>query len=535
VSGIGGIGKTTIVRTYVERHWAGYYHLAWLTVTSPQSIGNDPVARLAEAGYSPLRDAFLRDRTLWTNLGIGAAVEQHIAAKDLAAAFALIFQRLGQLENCLLVVDNANDVADLLDNRPALKTLTAQVLVTSRAKPKGWDTVPVDELPLPLAVKLFRQHYSHPSLAQAADADLNALSETLLRHTLLLELVGKSASPEGANLSFPRLLESLRDRSFHHRYLNELPVDAGDHADGQNLRRQASVEAYIALIFSHIRREDPDRIALLKAMTLVPPAQAYDNDFLTKLCDLLDFGYQQKRAELLVQLGWLQREPLAEEGVGYSIHPLILDVAFRELGVTAVWADAFIRLVTDWISYNEQDPQDKLSERRPSQPFGEHLGNLFAEAETEAVAYLLDRWATLEKTYGFYQKALRPGQRALAIAEKHLSTDIIAGCQANLANIYTDLGDFARARDLLEAALASDLKNSGPEHPNVAVTQSNLAITEKKIGNYARSRDLLEAALASDLKNFGPDHPTVATNQCILANLHSELGDYARARDLLET
>ncbi len=532
MNGIGGIGKTTIARKYVEQHWDDYQHIAWLTVNAPQSVGHDPHQAAADEGYSPLRDAFLRSPALWRSLGIDVEVEQQIDGKDLRGAFDLIRQRLGQLQDCLLIIDNANDAADLLENRPALKSLNAHVLVTSRAKPKEWNIVEVNELPLPLAVELFKQHYAHPSLAQASDADLNALAETLLLHTLLLELVGKSASPNGNNLPFPQLVENLQDKSFHNRYLNELPVDGGDHADGQNLRRQATVESYIALMFSHIRWEEPERRDLLKAMTLLPPAQAYGRDFLTEICQLLDVDFQPNRAEFLVQYGWLSREPLPEGGVGYSMHPLILDVAFRELGVTAEWADGVILYIAKMIHYDSQDPQDDFLQKRNSQNLADHLSKVFWDGEIESVSSLLNSLAVLEKIYGYYKYAVTYAERSLAIAEKIFFEEAISTLRSNLANIYTDLGDFNLARDILERVLATELKKFGLEHPNVAACQTDLGEVYRNLGKHVRARELLEAALPIELKYFGNDHPRVAICQSNLANVYNELGDFTRARDM---
>ncbi|MFN0215448.1 MAG: hypothetical protein ACKVT2_14415, partial [Saprospiraceae bacterium] len=70
VNGIGGIGKTTIARKYVERHWDDYQHIAWLTVNAPQSVSHDPHKAAADEGYSPMHDAFLRSTALWRSLGI---------------------------------------------------------------------------------------------------------------------------------------------------------------------------------------------------------------------------------------------------------------------------------------------------------------------------------------------------------------------------------------------------------------------------------------------------------------------------------
>ncbi len=117
------------------------------------------------------------------------------------------------------------------------------------------------------------------------------------------------------------------------------------------------MEGYISLIFNHISQLQEDHCDLLKAMTLLPPAQAYNRDFLTDHCKLLEIEFLPTRAETLVQLGWLKKEALPEGGVGYAMHPLILDVAFRELGVTAEWADKVIEYVAGLIHYDDQNTQ----------------------------------------------------------------------------------------------------------------------------------------------------------------------------------
>jgi len=161
VHGIGGIGKTTLARVYVVRHWQDYRHVVWLTIAAPQSIDYDAKQAAAD-GQFLLRDAFLRSAALREHLGVAQPVEEALNNKDLDGAFQLLLRRLGELPGCLLVLDNANDRGDLQTIRPDLKKLPLHVLVTSRARPQGWDIVEVNELPVPQAIELFRQHYAHP-------------------------------------------------------------------------------------------------------------------------------------------------------------------------------------------------------------------------------------------------------------------------------------------------------------------------------------------------------------------------------------
>ncbi|MFN8304771.1 MAG: tetratricopeptide repeat protein [Saprospiraceae bacterium] len=155
--------------------------------------------------------------------------------------------------------------------------------------------------------------------------------------------------------------------------------------------------------------------------------------------------------------------------------------------------------------------------------------------EHSLIGYCQNQLGLVCDDLGEYERARDLLEGALASDLKNFGPDhpTVAVSQSNLANVYLNLGQYERARDLLEGALASDLKNFGPDHPTVAVSQSNLANVYRNLGQYERARDLLEGALASDLKNFGPDHPTVAVSQSNLANVYDSLGQYERARDLL--
>ncbi|MEM7248859.1 MAG: tetratricopeptide repeat protein, partial [Acidobacteriota bacterium] len=66
---------------------------------------------------------------------------------------------------------------------------------------------------------------------------------------------------------------------------------------------------------------------------------------------------------------------------------------------------------------------------------------------------------------------------------------------SNLASVLQALGDLPRAKELLEQALESDLKNLGEDHPNVATRRSNLALVLKDLGDLPRAKELLEQAL----------------------------------------
>jgi tetratricopeptide (TPR) repeat protein len=73
--------------------------------------------------------------------------------------------------------------------------------------------------------------------------------------------------------------------------------------------------------------------------------------------------------------------------------------------------------------------------------------------------------------------------------------------------VYSDLGEYEKARDLLETALKSAKANFGENHPKVAVRQSNLAKVYSDLGKYEKARDLWKSAYDIFKVSLGSDHP----------------------------
>ena len=154
----------------------------------------------------------------------------------------------------------------------------------------------------------------------------------------------------------------------------------------------------------------------------------------------------------------------------------------------------------------------------------------------EGSSNLLDRIGTALHSLGELPRARELLEMALASDLKNLGEDHpeVATRRSNLATVLKDIGELSRARELLERALASNLKNLGEDHPEVATYRSNLALVLQDLGELPRARELLEMALDSNLKNFGEDHPAVAADRSNLATVLKNLGDLPRARELLE-
>jgi tetratricopeptide (TPR) repeat protein len=106
----------------------------------------------------------------------------------------------------------------------------------------------------------------------------------------------------------------------------------------------------------------------------------------------------------------------------------------------------------------------------------------------------------------------------------------------NLANSYYDLGRYAEAVALHEAALALHKAKLGPDHPDTLWSMNNLANSYSALGRYAEALALLEQTLALRQAKLGADHPQTRVGiyniACVQALMVPKFSDPARQADL---
>ena len=68
-------------------------------------------------------------------------------------------------------------------------------------------------------------------------------------------------------------------------------------------------------------------------------------------------------------------------------------------------------------------------------------------------------------------------------------------------------GQYDKALEYYQKSLAIDLKQLGPEHPNVAASYNNMAYVFKAKKDLPKAKEYWEKAYAIRLKKLGPDHP----------------------------
>ncbi len=131
----------------------------------------------------------------------------------------------------------------------------------------------------------------------------------------------------------------------------------------------------------------------------------------------------------------------------------------------------------------------------------------------------LNRAGLVANTLGEYDKAIEYFEQALAsdlktLGENHPS---VATGRNNIGEAWRAKGEYDKAIEYYEQALASNLKTFGEDHPDVATYRNNLGLAWYSKGEYDKAIEYYEQALASNLKTLGENHPNVALFRSNLA------------------
>ncbi|MDL2321416.1 tetratricopeptide repeat protein [Desulfosarcina sp. OttesenSCG-928-B08] len=154
---------------------------------------------------------------------------------------------------------------------------------------------------------------------------------------------------------------------------------------------------------------------------------------------------------------------------------------------------------------------------------GDHLAELRANLYT-----FLGKGADEQ---GNYDKALEGFQKALAIREKVLRPDHpdTATSYNNVAMMYEKMGEYGKALEGCEKALAIRKKTPGPDHLDTATFYNNVAGVYYRKGEYDRALGEFEKALAIQEKLLGQNHPHTAQTYHNIALVYASKGEYDKA------
>jgi tetratricopeptide (TPR) repeat protein/GTPase SAR1 family protein len=386
------------------------------------------------------------------------------------------------------------------------------VLITSRERIAPYEIMELDFLPEKDAIELFRQHCT-----LFTNEEVQQLVHAVEYHTLTIEVLAKSATLN--RWDYAKTCDALKSDAHSHV--------AVAHSGHQKIDR---VKTYLANIFraGNLNHEEQ---WILKQFTALP-GDYIEYEFLHAILQAEKLPWHEHFAanlEALFEAGFLLKQDNS-----YKMHAILKEVVQKQLKPQPEDIEQILKNVINLLKLDQT--QDNPIDKFPFILYGEAILALFSDENDSGISLLKNHLGIAFKNLGEYEKARDLLEAALqsdfeTFGEKHAT---VASRQSNLAMVYKDLGEYEKARDLLEAALQSNFETFGEKHPTVATRQSNLALVYRNLGEYKKARDLLEAALQSNLENFGEKHPAVAVSKSNLALVYQDLGKYEKARDLIE-
>jgi tetratricopeptide (TPR) repeat protein len=520
VHGMGGVGKTSLAVEYAHRYRSLYAGVCWC----PAQTRTGLLSALA---------------SLAVKLGEVTSEEADVEKAAKAALRRLPEQRA----TWLLVYDNVpapEAIADLLPSAGA------RVLITSRFS--DWselaDEVALDVLPLEEAVAFLQNRTRRSDPANA---------KTLARAvgSLPLALDHAAAYCKRTQMQFGDYAKKASSL-----------IDAAPR--GAGYPRSIAATFYLAItevvtqcqaaeaLIGYLAECAPERIPIILVEGAVE-----------------DEAERVKALAALAEVSLVMHDPFEDGTPAVKVHRLVQAVARTRSGArTARYAKRFSEQISKIYPIypkdgaalrNQKDALERLEDKlRPhlQRLAGTHDEQLEGMEGTELIEKTFsNQVSVLENLIGTEHpttlwsmkvlgdilggaRAVSQYERRVAICEKMLGSNHphTVQCIYDLGALLEDHGELARARPLLERALAIQEKlATEPESDELLATRIHqLAHLLCEQGELKEARDLEERALQIYQKALGPDAPETANSLNVLGRIVRNQGDLATARCFIE-
>ena len=489
VNGLGGIGKTAVMKYICNKLKDDGYYIAWFKWES--SLKN---------GLLLLRDTL--------------EIPRDEKEDD---AFALVISTIrnrlaGKLY--LFIDDLTRRLSD--EEMSLLNSLQIHVMVTSRFEYEYFKNVHLDVLEKDSAIDMFFRYYQRDRKTEDGDIAWNII-EFVHIHTLLVELLAKAAKEEGETLN--KFYDTLRDKGFFEVSDEEV---LSEHDKECRTIEQSIIKLYAISNLSEAEQH------IMRLFTIFTP----EEPIYSKVRDWAGFNRDAMRR--LVDLGWLDKKG------GYIIHQIVKDSLSKQVGEInlADYGELFDRVI-DTDSYLSVTETYEVVRKRIVLPeeIARYLWKAYqADCERDPkweydVGALMKNLAKVYEDQGDYEKVLEYNKKALVILESVLGKEHpdTSAVYNNIAGVYRTRGEYEKSLEYYGKALAIRERVSGTDHPDTAMTYNNIAGLFHVQGDYAKAIEYYVKALAINERVLGTEHPLTATTYNNMGSVFHEQGDYENA------
>jgi tetratricopeptide (TPR) repeat protein len=501
MSGLGGIGKSTLALHFAQVHRPKYTAVWWIDAETPETI-TDSLAQL----------------TTQANPGTDTSSTPSATLAEWAMTW------LETHPGWLLVFDNASRPDHLA---PYLARLASgDHLITSRLT-YGWHelaakSLHLDVLTPPAATSLLRQ------LAIPGNGNDASAAEELADELGYLPLALEQA---GAYIRRTRNTYSAYLRRFRAQPARML------NTPGNGDPHSATIARTWRVTLDTIAERDPLAVDLLRIMAWFAPHDI-PRDLLSSAVDEPDAD-----VEALALLNDFSMIALTESTA--AVHRLVQALArtpdsqdpHRSDSAINQARSAVATLIGDALPDDPETNTAGWPRWRALLPhIDAYLTHAHPDTDTIETDFILYSTSQFLHGQGQLPQAIQYAQRSAATSARLNGEDDPGTLTSrnNLATAYESAGDSERAIPLLEQNLADSIRILGEDHPDTLSSRNNLAIAYREAGDLDRAIPLYEQNLADSIRTRGEDDPGTLTSRNNLATAYESAGDSERATPLLE-
>jgi len=428
VSAIGGVGKTELCKSYFNKYKTKYNSAIWI----------DYKGSLKESFANQCKlDSFIEDDNI-----------------DQRFEKVIKYYEDENNSNSLIIIDNVDNEEDQsLLQITNLISNNIRILVTSRMVIEGYSTYSLEFLNKDNCKKLFYQYYKR----QEDDSNLEKIISLAARHTLIIELLAKTA--QNSRISIKKLYEILLDKGFN---LNEVIKEKVSMIkDGNIVSEQLFNQLLKIFDLSTISEEEQ---YILMNLSILPQVG------LQELVEWIELETMEE-INSLEKKGWISINSVDAKDIIY-VHPLIQETIRYQLNPTT---DKCVKLIEAIIRALHTRPTDNSLDKKVYTIFGDYILK-YIDEETERIATLSNNLSSIYIDLGNLGKSLEYQHKAVDIREKVLGENHpdLATAYNNLSSIYKILGIPEKSPEYQHKAVEIYEEMLGDEHPFLATSYNNL-------------------------------------------------------------
>ncbi len=581
VTALGGIGKTTLARQYLEKFWRCYGQLFWIDCRLGLENELARLCTLLRPDTAQMIDVPAKAQIALQTL---ASDEQRLLIMDNAEDEDQIKRFLPQTGNCRTLITSRFARWSAAIDTIELDVLTpsqAHTLLVTRSGRQSFDLLPADEQAsctkladqlghLPLALEQAAAYLAIEGLAFTF-ADYQRLYESTAETMLAEQTDGSTEYPDSLlttwNLTTVKLSAGARAIMRLMSFVSPTPLPlailiegievilqqatdvaatATDVGATAGLPSSAGIQAHSLLDKPAVPPNKPaeppevwirQQVQQLRAYSMASgDGQSLTFHPLVQKVTRIQLA-EQHPATLLQSLAWINAafvgdpndvrtwpklEPLADHAIAVAGHADQANIPEP----TARLLNDVAQLVNAKAQYAQAEPLMRRALTIDEQSYGANHPNV--AIRLNVLALLLKTTNRLAEAEPLMRRALAIDEMSIGTAHPNVARDLI-----NLAALLFSKNRLSEAEPLMRRALAIDQQSYGAEHTNVAIDLNDLAQLLQATNRLAEAEPLMRRALAIDEKSYGAEHPCVALRLNNLSELLRVTNRLAEAEPLM--